>query len=412
MELTLDQQAAKDKILAFLSERDSHVFVLKGFAGTGKTTLVKEILEHIPKADALAKIINPKHAPREVVLTATTHKAAEALSVSAGTEVSTIHSHLQIQVRTNYETGESYITRKYGAPSVEGQIIFIDEASYVDDKLLKLILQSTRDSKIIFMGDPTQLTPVGLDYTPVFERGFPEVSLTKVVRQDDGNPIKDLCHNFREFIQKNVSKFPLIKADGQYIQRVDRVTFDDMVMAEFTNPKWQMKDSKMLAWTNARVNKYNKALRKKATGRPELSKGDYAVNNHFIQIGKNSIKTDATVLITHVEPAERYGFKGKLIDTDKACGLFQLDDWRDYDRAMAAALEEKNPQKIREIKETWSDLRAAYCCTVNKSQGSTFEKVFIDLDDICRCDDPFQLVRMLYVAISRAKTTVILTGDV
>ncbi|WP_038345646.1 ATP-dependent DNA helicase [Acinetobacter sp. A47] len=411
MELTADQQAAKDAIIKFLSARDSHVFVLKGFAGTGKTTLVKQVLEHIPKADELAKIINPKHRPREVFLTATTHKAAEALSVAADQDVNTIHSHLEIRVHTDYSTGENTLKRKYGAADIEDQIIFIDEASYIDEKLLKMILFATKSSKIVFMGDPTQLTPVGLDHTPVFERGFPEAVLTKVVRQDDGNPIKEISHRLRQFILGEVETFPRFKVDGKHIQRVDRETFDSLVMAEFTNPDWKMKDSKMLAWTNARVNKYNKALRKKATGRPELAKGDYAVNNHHVQVNKEAIKTDATVLITAIEPAVRYGYSGKNIDTDKCRGLFQLDNWADYDKALSEAVEEKNASKVKEIKETWCDLRAAYCCTVNKSQGSTFQKVFIDLDDICRCRDMNQLARMLYVAISRAKSTVILTGD-
>jgi ATP-dependent exoDNAse (exonuclease V) alpha subunit len=61
--------------------------------------------------------------------------------------------------------------------------------------------------------------------------------------------------------------------------------------------------------------------------------------------------------------------------------------------------------------ENWIDLRAAYAQTVNKSQGSTYDRVFIDLDDIRRCNSGDQIARMLYVAVSRAREQVFLTGD-
>ena len=66
---------------------------------------------------------------------------------------------------------------------------------------------------------------------------------------------------------------------------------------------------------------------------------------------------------------------------------------------------------VEEIEERWVDLRAAYACTVNKAQGSTFDRVYIDLTDIGRCTSGDQIARMLYVAVSRARRQVFLTGD-
>jgi ATP-dependent exoDNAse (exonuclease V) alpha subunit len=66
---------------------------------------------------------------------------------------------------------------------------------------------------------------------------------------------------------------------------------------------------------------------------------------------------------------------------------------------------------IAEIENQWVDLRAAYACTINKAQGSTFDRVFIDLDDIRRCNSGDQIARMLYVGVSRARHQVFLTGD-
>lgn len=59
----------------------------------------------------------------------------------------------------------------------------------------------------------------------------------------------------------------------------------------------------------------------------------------------------------------------------------------------------------------WIDLRAAYACTINKAQGSTYDKVFIDLDDIKKCNSGNQIARMLYVGVSRARLIVYLCGD-
>lgn len=406
--LTADQEIAKKKILAFFAERDSHIFVLRGYAGTGKTTLVKEILKQLPKIDQLAKMVNPEYVPREVALCATTHKASEALSNATNHEVNTVHSHMSLQVRMNYETGKNYIARKYGADLVENQIIFIDEASYIDDTLLTMIMNSVRDCKIVFMGDPTQLTPVGSTVTPVFERGFPEAELRQVVRQDDGNPIKTVCAGLRDFIEGK-AKFPRIPIDGTYIKRVPRADFDAIVLQEFTDKDWQTADSKMLAWTNSRVTMYNNALRKKATGRPELHVGDVVVNNHYVKVGKQSIKTDATVIVTSIEQGHQYGYAGKMIDTDRCNNLFLPDSMEARERAL---LKHKgNAAAMRAIKETWCDLRPAYCCTVNKSQGSTYDRAFIDFDDIFKNDDMNQVARMLYVSISRARHSVTITGN-
>lgn len=66
---------------------------------------------------------------------------------------------------------------------------------------------------------------------------------------------------------------------------------------------------------------------------------------------------------------------------------------------------------VEEMESRWIDLRAAYACTINKAQGSTYDKVFIDLDDIRRCNSGNQIARMLYVAVSRARHQVIFTGD-
>jgi ATP-dependent exoDNAse (exonuclease V) alpha subunit len=66
---------------------------------------------------------------------------------------------------------------------------------------------------------------------------------------------------------------------------------------------------------------------------------------------------------------------------------------------------------LHQIDQSWIDLRAAYAQTINKSQGSTYDKVFIDLDNVSRCHVGDQIARMMYVGVSRARSQVIFTGD-
>ena len=68
--------------------------------------------------------------------------------------------------------------------------------------------------------------------------------------------------------------------------------------------------------------------------------------------------------------------------------------------------------KANVIKNTWVDLRPNFALTVHKSQGSTYDEVFIDLDDMKSIKDLRELAKLLYVAMSRAKYRVILTGDI
>ena len=82
----------------------------------------------------------------------------------------------------------------------------------------------------------------------------------------------------------------------------------------------------------------------------------------------------------------------------------------DYDKALDSA----SPQLAQLIQEEWIDVRHAYACTIHKSQGSTFKKVYIDLHDMSfiynRDRELFK--RLLYVAVSRAKEQVVFTGDI
>ena len=407
--LTPDQQNALTAFNQFLVDPIETVFVLSGYSGTGKTTLIKTLLDQIPKYMKAAKLINPSLRQYNINLTATTNKAAENFGYITGMDVKTIHSHLGLRVENDFKNNTAKLVPGKQAPK-EGELLFIDEASYIDKQLLSWIFKLTRNCKVVFMGDPAQLTPVKSVGTPVFDANFPGAKLSQVVRQAEGNPILDLSTKFRETVTSG--EFFSFKPDGKHIQHMDRDTFNQAVVDEFTRPDWRYSDSKMLAWTNKRVVEYNHFIRDQAKGDPNFQVGDYAVCNKFISINKVSIKTDQLVCVTGIsEPTQEYGVPGHVMTLDCRIDAFFPSSIEAVKARVKQAREAEDLFMVEHILSRWIDLRAAYACTINKSQGSTFDRVFIDLDDISRCNSGDQIARMLYVAVSRARHQVFLTGD-
>ena len=408
--LTKDQQNALEAFGRFMTDPSESVFVLSGYSGTGKTTLVKTLLEQMPNFMKTYRLLNPKANEYQIELTATTNKAAENFSQLSGKEVNTIHSYLGLRVNTNYETGVTTLVPRSMEPK-QGILLFIDEASYVDSNLLRLIFKLTKDCKIVFIGDPAQLTPIKSSGTPVFTARFPGAHLSQVVRQAEGNPIVDLSTKFRETV--NSGEFFSFTPDGQSIKYLERNDFNKAIESEFTRPDWKYQDSKVLAWTNKCTIGYNHAVRDHVKGNPNFQVGDYAVCNKYVQVGNKNIKTDQLVQITGISPdTSEYDVAGNLFTLDNCISVFMPKSLADKNALIKKARAAEQFSIVERADNQWIDLRAAYACTVNKAQGSTFDRVFIDLDDIKRCNSGDQIARMLYVGVSRARQQVFLTGDI
>ena len=408
--LTDDQENALDAFVNFLMDPFEPVFVLKGYAGCGKSTLVRVLLNRLPKYIKTARLINPRFPDYTVQLTATTNKAAEALAQITNEHVLTIHSFLGLRVRTNLQTNVTTLVATQQDKKIN-YILVVDEASYVDANLLSLISQSIEDCKIVFIGDPAQLTPVKSSSTPVFEANFTGAELTKVVRQAAGNPIIDLSTKFRETV--TTGEFFSFKPDGQHVVYLDRNAFNQQIVAEFTRPDWRFQDSKILAWTNSCVIDYNRYVRGFVKGQPQLEVGDYAVNNSYVTTGRGiGIKTDQMVQITGFDSPELiHDVHGCMVELDGRFKMFFPSDLTNWKEGVKKARASGNWTAVDEMENQWVDLRAAYACTINKAQGSTFDRVYVDLDDVRRCNSGDQIARMLYVGVSRARHQVILTGD-
>lgn len=404
--LTADQQAAKDAFTQFFLDPLQNVFVLAGYSGTGKTTLVRQLLEELPKLTKTQKLIDPSAKSWEVELSATTNKAAEALSNLSGHAVRTIHSLLGLRVQKDYNTGETYLTVSRNSEVQRDKLIFIDEASFIDQKLLNLIFKQTKECKLVFMGDPAQLTPVKSSETVVFSGQYPGVEMRQVVRHD--GPILELATKFRGAVE--TGEFFQFVPDGHHVRHVSRSEFGKLVTEEFTRADWRFTDSKILAWTNNRAVEYNQAVNELLRGDPLFQPGDYATVNSYVSM--YGLKTDQTVQITDIRDGEQdMGFPGYRVELNHKTSVFMPLSLAVRRQALKHAEQQDNHSLAHHIDSTWVDLRAVFAQTIDKSQGSTYDRVFIDLDDIKKCTNGNQIARLLYVGVSRARAHVYLTGD-
>lgn len=412
IELTPEQQQASEEILDFLtSKRKYHV--LEGPAGTGKTTLLKYILKAISDIRKTAKIVYESTESLfsfdDIYVTATTNKAAIVASELSGTDPITIHSLLGVLVRNDYKTGKQILDHSKGK-LVTSSLIIIDEASFIDDDLLEIIAEATVDSKILFVGDPYQLLPPTNTKSSIFSRSLPTSKLTTILRNQGA--IEHLAMQLRNTVKGEL--FPLLAAAEQKIVVADGPTFQRAVNRAFSDLE-HVDAARMLCWTNDRTMEYTKYIRGLRKEPEHFTAGEIVITNQPIMSHKKTLySTDAVVRINDVEPAYQSGTPGFMVDVGidpDPAEIFIPHDPSIKAKKLKALAKEKNWVEYFSIKENWGDLRSPYSCTVHKSQGSTYDEVFIDLSDIGRCNNRDTVARMLYVAISRARKRVYLYGE-
>lgn len=405
--LTDDQQAAYAALVALVTS-DQQSLVISGAAGCGKTTLINTFLNEWP---TICKLMNGSFQEYEPVLTATTNKAADALSSATGRETYTIHSYLGLRVEsTGFKESKLVST---GKARPHNMLLFIDEASFVDHVLFEEIRERTGSCKVVYLGDPMQLRPVKETETPVFDYGFPTVELNQVVRQSDTSPIQTLSRSLREFVAGK--PLPNAGVNGVDILHLPQDQFEAAFIEDCK--KHRGNAVRALAWTNQAAIRYNSIVAKAMSGKPEIKAGDTVVVNKQIKLSRNMrLPTDSTVFIKELGgwEVDEYGIQSRLVHLGNGYTTRQAKNMRAVDKLIKEAYANPNnnstPPAI--LENTYADLRLMYASTVNKSQGSTYDIVYIDLNDISKCRDGDQVRRMLYVAVSRARHKVVFAGDI
>lgn len=425
LNLTKGQQEGADAFFDFLNS-DSDTFALSGSAGTGKTFLLGQLCDRVmPEYKATCKLMGVEPQFDEIIFTATTNKAAEVLERSIGRDATTVHKLLKLKVREDFKTGKTYITKTDGTRPIKRTIVVIDESSMVDTPLYTILLAMAEGSKLVFVGDHAQMAPVGEEISPVYQHVDPKyhVTLTEPVRNADSQPLMDLCDQLRDSVETNVFH-PIDPVPGaiEYLN-------DDGMNAAFKEYFLSGEEgrARVLTYTNSRVQFFNQGLRA-MRGKPlDFQKGDVlVVASAYAQKGAIlNVEREVEVLgiSQHVEDGgyHNMGIMGESllyreIEVQALTGARAIVKGRIPEKphvlqmTIKALAKQKNWPEYFALKNAYLDLRDRDACTVYKSQGSTYDAVFLDLGNIGTSHDPEQVARMLFVGASRAKERVFLYG--
>jgi exodeoxyribonuclease-5 len=422
--LSTSQQAVVDAFPGFLLSQDTEM-TISGAAGTGKTFLVQYLTKMAPAQQKLVQLLDPLIHERNFAYTATTNKAAEVLRGTLNKPTSTIHSTLGLRVRNDYSTGKQVLVPHTPPTPLRHTVIFVDEASMINDQLAKAIrgaVKSWNDCKIVFIGDKYQLPPVKEDICSIFRPNAPNVhELLEIQRQAKGSPIISLGTKYRKLLDNPSETWPEIVPDGKNIFLYDdKDSYFNAIRGAYRSPH-DPDDVRIIAWSNSRVNSYNKWVRSNVLGhaKPFVS-GDIVSTNKPLFMDKQIIApTDFCLEIAAAEwgpnhidgiSVDGWWISFNFLGTDET--VFQPEDWGRVKAIQKVYAKDKNWGPYFNIKDNWADLRPIHANTVHKAQGSTYRKVFVDLADIGRNTRWRDLVRMLYVAITRASHEVHIYGDI
>ena len=300
MSLTIQQQQVLEKIKEFIKS-DASVFILCGYAGTGKTTMVKLITDYVSQI-------------REVVLMAPTGRAARVLHTKTGYPASTIHkaiySSAVLQTKDVQDVAESDFKLYFPINMTNGRIVaIVDEASmlcslkkeqelfiYGTNNLMDDLLTFVRPSfggKVIFVGDSAQLPPVGESVSNALSAEFFEqkglkvmqAELTEVLRQTDDSVILKNAMKIRDLLKRKKRNSLVFEEKKNDMKSLP----SDELMKKYLETRMhsQQNDCVVICFSNRSALEYNKEIRSKLYGEeePELRIGDVLLvvqNNYFL----------------------------------------------------------------------------------------------------------------------------------
>lgn len=440
-------------MLGYLLHADGRLraMLLKGYAGTGKTTLLAAIVR---SAEVLGY---------STVLMAPTGRAAKVLSSYTGQAAFTIHKKIY-RSYTNVAGGIGFTLQ----PNLHRKTIFIvDEASMIqaDDffqagsdveprNLLSDLLAYIsygKDCRLIVSGDTAQLPPVNADQSPALDKAvlesylnwrWAETELTDVVRQALDSGILFNATQLRQRVGvENIDKPFFTTAGFDDIKQPDPSTFRDVFADAFSGVN--LKESVVICRSNKRANLYNREIRSRVLFREdELNAGDLlmVVKNNYFWMPEDQpygfiANGDIVEIKRIVRTTELYGFRfaraevtfidydmqplqvNLLLDTlnSESPSLSQSDQKRLFDTVLLDYADLRSRRKqIEEVRRNeWFNalqVKYAYALTCHKTQGGQWERVFIDApwnpDNVFTTND----LRWFYTAITRASHAVYLAG--
>ena len=412
MKLTNDQQNTIDNFNDFLATPEEKYMIIQGNSGSGKSTLIKPLVDIAYKHLEMNQIIcktktGSIDAP---LLAATTNPAVAVLKNLTSYDAATIHSILGLTIKNDYNTGEKHLVLKKDAELIRNRLLIIDEASMINEELFGFIDNRTKQCKIILIGDKYQLAPVN-QTTTVMETLACRTSVMTEIMRNKG-VIQQTGTRYRHTVETGI--FHPIEPDNVNMHQLSGKEFQQEIDKAFGSNDYQPSNAKVIAWTNAKVQEYNTYIRK-LRGVPEtLQINEIVVTNKPLVHRKQSYKSiDSTAQITIIsaEYVGDYGVFGRSIKLDNYVEGFQPTSSEAEKNVLKTLAKKKSWREYFAVKDSWLDLRLPYASTCHKSQGHTYDKVFIDLADMSKCRIASDVARLLYVSITRAKSQVYLYGQ-
>lgn len=418
MALNKEQQQSFMDVIKFINDPDQKFMNLSGSAGTGKTYFIAQVAKGILRHKEQG---SPLHT---VAVTATTNKAVAVIAEEIGdtlNEVETVYSFMNLRVSENYSTGTVKIIPTQTWQVHGGTLLIIDECSMVNTELFKWLhkgLDST--CKVLFVGDHNQLAPIKEELSPVYAQDYKQSLLTIPVRNIEQPALVALCEQMKQTVETGIFT-PIMEVPG-VIDLIDGTQLKGILEREYST---EDPTRRVLAYTNKRVIEYNTHIRELRGYSDPFVVGEIVTNNSSTSgRGKNiSLYTDQLVRIISVQDDEKdYNvIKGYEIHTvtmevediftNQVYTIACFAETEDRAEVLKYYSSRNQWDRYFKIKSDFPDLRSVAASTVHKAQGSTYDSVIVDLNDIGRCTINSQTARMQYVALSRPKTRLYIRGQ-
>ncbi|WP_034058362.1 ATP-dependent DNA helicase [Lacinutrix jangbogonensis] len=445
----------QDILLLQLSEfifadNDNDIFLLKGYAGTGKTTIIGTIVNNL------------LHVEKSAVLMAPTGRAAKVISNYSKKEAFTIHRKIYFP-KKDKGGGVKFVLQ----PNKHKNTIFIvDEASMIPDApsdsklfengsllddLMQYVYQGHK-CKLLLIGDTAQLPPVKLDLSPAldetilsltYNKEVTKIELDEVVRQGQDSGILEnatllretIASSFFESFQFNIKGYPDI------VRLVDG--YDIMDAINDTYSTLGNENMAIIVRSNKRANLYNQQIRSRILfNENELSAGDYlmVVKNNYFWLKPESeagfiANGDIIEVLEIFSIKELYGFrfaevKIRMVDYPKMIPIETVLILDTINAETPSLPYEESNRLYQEVQKDYEDetsnykkfiktksnkhfnalqVKFSYAITCHKSQGGQWNTVFVEqpyLPEGLNRD----YLRWLYTAVTRAKEKLYLIG--
>lgn len=450
---TEGQREACTALVDFLYDPDPHAaFMLKGYAGTGKTSLVSALIKSAPALRI------------QTLLLAPTGRAAKVLSSYSGKKAYTIHKKIYMTV-----TDASGAVRIAKAQNKHSYTLFIvDEASMIglgndmDEgcsrrSLLEDLIDYVEEGshcRLLFVGDSAQLPPVGAPESPALDADFLQsfsslslrvCELTEVVRQHEMSGILSNATQLRSLIATMADDepfaFPLFSIEGYAdVERLSGADLEECLNREYMGDK--MEDVVVITKSNRRANLFNQEIRNRILYREEeVNAGDYlmVVKNNYHWLGDDSdmgfiANGDIVEVLSVRGMQELYGFHFvdatlRFVDYPDAPTLDVKLLLETLHSETASLSHDESQQLFYEVMADYADLptkaerlqevkknpyynalqvKFAYALTCHKTQGGQWSTVIIDQGYLTDDSLTKEYLRWLYTAITRATAKVYL----